>query len=112
MLEHARGKARALPMADGERLTVRSRDAHGLRLDRTFRLVIAPFNVFMHLYAQRDVERALAGVRAHLGPRGRLVFDGSMPDLRLMTRSPSRLYRGPDVVHPASGTRYQYFEAF
>jgi hypothetical protein len=54
----------------------------------------------------------LATVRAHLRPRGRLVFDVSMPDLRLMTRTPGRLYRGPDVVHPTTSARYQYFEAF
>jgi SAM-dependent methyltransferase len=112
MLAHARSKARALPKAAQARLTLRSGDARRLKLDRTFPLVVAPFNVFMHLYTQRDVEQALARVRAHLAPRGRLVFDVSMPDLRLMTRTPARLYRGPDVVHPTSGARYQYFEAF
>jgi SAM-dependent methyltransferase len=112
MLEHARRKADALPGAAQTKLQLRKGDARRLRLGRKFGLVIAPFNVFMHLYTQRDVEQTLASVRAHLAPRGRLVFDVSMPDLRLMTRSPARLYRGPDVVHPGTGARYQYFEAF
>lgn len=112
MLARAKEKARALPRAAQARLVLRRGDARSLRLGRTFTLVIAPFNVFMHLYTRRDVERALAVARAHLAPRGRLVFDVTMPDLRLMTRSPARLYRGPDVVHPSSGARYQYFEAF
>ncbi|HEX6246030.1 MAG TPA: class I SAM-dependent methyltransferase, partial [Polyangiales bacterium] len=112
MLAHAKHKALALPRAAQARLTLRRGDARRLRLNRKFGLVIAPFNVFMHLYTRRDLEQALASVRAHLAPRGRFVFDVTMPDLRLMTRTPGRLYRAPDVVHPRTGARYQYFEAF
>jgi SAM-dependent methyltransferase len=112
MLAHAKRKAQALPGAARARLELRRGDARRLRLGRRFALVTAPFNVFMHLYTRRDVEQALAVARTHLAPRGRLVFDVTMPDLRLMTRTPGRLYRGPDVVHPASGARYRYSEAF
>jgi SAM-dependent methyltransferase len=112
MLAHAKHKARALPRAAQARLTLRRGDARRLRLGRRFSLVIAPFNVFMHLYTRRDLEQALAVARAHLGRRGRLEFDVSMPDLRLMPRPHGRLYRGRDVVHPTTGARYHYFEAF
>lgn len=112
MLAHARAKALQLPQPAQARLSLRSGDARSLKLGRRFKLVTAPFNVFMHLYTRRDFERALAVARAHLALRGRLVFDVSMPDLNAMNRRPSRMYRGREVVHPESGQRYGYLEAF
>ncbi len=110
MRKRAKDKAEALPEAARARLTLRAGDARKLRLGRRFPLVIAPFNMFMHLYTRRDLERALATVRAHLAPGGRFVFDVLTPDLRAMTRDPARLYRGPAVT--LDGRRYAYFEAF
>ena len=112
MLGQARSHAARLPAHARSRLTLRKGDIRRLRLDRKFGLITAPFNVFMHLYTRSDIERALRCVRAHLAPRGRLVFDVIMPDLRAMTRSPGRLYRGPSITHPVTGQHYQYFEAF
>jgi SAM-dependent methyltransferase len=112
MLRHALGKADKLPQRARQLLTLRAGDIRTLRLRRKFPLVIAPFNVFMHLYTQRDLERALKTVLLHLAPRGRFVFDVSMPDLRAMVRTPGKMYRGPTVVMPGSGQRYDYFEAF
>jgi SAM-dependent methyltransferase len=97
-------KTRQLPV------TWRAGDIRSVRLRRTFPLVIAPFNVFMHLYTRRDIERALATVHAHLAPGGRFVFDVLTPDLRAMVRDPGRLYRGPSFKLGAK--RYDYFEAF
>jgi SAM-dependent methyltransferase len=112
MLEQARAKARTLPAQARARLSLLRGDARRLALARTFPLVIAPFNVLMHFYTRRDLERLLAVVRRHLAPRGRFVFDVAMPDLRAMLRSPGKLYRGPRVTHPRSGARFDYFEAF
>jgi SAM-dependent methyltransferase len=112
MLAHAQKKAQALPKAARALLTLQKGDARTLRLNRRFKLVTAPFNVFMHLYTRVDLERALAAALAHLAPRGRLVFDVSMPDLAAMNRRPSRLYRGREVLHPGTGQRYAYLEAF
>ncbi|HEX5656527.1 MAG TPA: class I SAM-dependent methyltransferase [Polyangiales bacterium] len=97
-------KTRGLPV------TWRAGDIRSVRLRRKFSLVIAPFNVFMHLYTRRDLERALATVLAHLAPNGRFAFDVLTPDLRAMVRDPGRLYRGPSVK--LGGKRYDYFEAF
>ncbi|HEY6879178.1 MAG TPA: class I SAM-dependent methyltransferase [Polyangiales bacterium] len=91
-------------------VTWRAGDARSIRLRRKFALVIAPFNVFMHLYTRRDLERALATVKAHLAPSGKFVFDVLTPDLRAMVREPGRLYRGPNFT--LAGKRYEYFEAF
>jgi SAM-dependent methyltransferase len=91
-------------------VTWRAGDLRSVRLGRKFPLVIAPFNVFMHLYTRRDLERAFATVRAHLAPGGKFVFDVLTPDLRAMVRDPGRLYRGPSFT--LHGKRYDYFEAF
>lgn len=112
MLARAKTKAADLPAATRSRLTLRRGDARTLSLGRRFPLVIAPFNVFMHLYTRTDLERAFASVRAHLAPKGRFVFDVLMPDLHAMVRNPGRLYRGPRVKHPDTGKRYEYFESF
>ncbi|MEO6952414.1 MAG: class I SAM-dependent methyltransferase, partial [Polyangia bacterium] len=45
-----------------------------------FSLVLCPFNAFQHLYERSDVEAFLDGVRAHLAPGGRFVFDLMNPD--------------------------------
>jgi len=112
MLQRAKQKAARLPERAQAQLTLHKGDMRSVRLKQKFPLVIAPFNVFMHLYTRTDLERALATVRAHLLPRGRFVFDVLMPDLRAMLRDPGRLYRSPRVVHPDTGREYEYFEAF
>jgi len=112
MLTRAEQKASALTAEARAALTLRHGDLQTLRLRRKFSLVIAPFNVLMHLYTQSDLERAFKTVLHHLAPAGRFVFDVSMPDLRAMVRNPGRLYRGPRVVQPDTGRAYKYFESF
>ncbi|MGD8861252.1 MAG: class I SAM-dependent methyltransferase [Myxococcales bacterium] len=110
MLARAREQAIALPQRARDRIEIRRGDLRDLRLRRTFPLVIAPFNVFMHLYERRDVERALATCRHHLRTRGRLVFDVMVPDLDALTESPGKIFRGRPVKHP-DGHRYRYMES-
>jgi SAM-dependent methyltransferase len=64
-----------------------------LQLRRRFRLVIAPFNVFMHFYARPQIEAALASVARHLAPGGRFAFDVRMPSFEELSRSPDRSFR-------------------
>jgi SAM-dependent methyltransferase len=112
MLSQARSTLSTLPAEALARVTLKRGDIRKVRLKQRFKLITSPFNVFMHLYTRRDVEDALATVRAHLAPRGRFVFDVSMPDMRAMLRTPGKLYKGPSFTHPQSGKRYLYFEAF
>lgn len=112
MLEAARHKRDQAPGEVRALLQLVRGDMRSVRLARRFALVIAPFNVFMHLYDRRDLERALETVRAHLRRGGRLIFDVSMPDYRALLRDPHRPYRSKDVRDPASGTRYGYEELF
>lgn len=86
-------------------------DARRFALGRRFPLVIAPFNVLMHLYTREDLERTLACVRAHLAPRGVFVFDVRMPDIRSFVRDPTHAYRCP-TLKDADGRTWQTAELF
>lgn len=112
MLDRAAMRVAKEPRAVRERLSFRQGDLRSVRLRKRFPLVVAPFNVFMHLYELRDVERALATVKAHLAPRGRFVFDVMVPDAEALARDPSRVYRAPAVRWPSDGKRYRYGETF
>jgi len=111
MLRAAKARLAKLPARVAERLSLVRGDLRSVRLSRRFPLVIAPFNTFMHLYARADFERALATCRAHLAPRGRLVFDVQMPDLPALLQDPARLYACPSLRHPEDGTLYRLHEA-
>ncbi|MFO0681706.1 MAG: methyltransferase domain-containing protein [Sandaracinus sp.] len=112
MLERLQSRLSREPRAVRERITLRLGDVRSVRVRRRFPLIVSPFNVFMHLYARRDVERALATCRAHLAPKGRLAFDVLLPDLRSLSRDPARYYKGRPIKDPTSGQRYAYAEAF
>ncbi len=93
------------------RVTCRRGDMRAVRLRRRFPLVICPFNALLHLYERADVERFLARVKQHLAPRGRFVFDVSVPDPSELARKPGRLYRTRPFLYPGVG-RVQYGERF
>ncbi len=112
MLCHARERMESLSAAAKYRVELKKADIRRLRLDRAFPLVIAPFNVFMHLYTRRDVERALATVHRHLRTRGRFVFDVLLPDPGSLARPPAKGYRAGRIRHPKDQEHYQYAEYF
>lgn len=113
MLDRLRERLEQQPRAVRARVVIVRGDILRARLGRRFRLVIAPFNVFMHLYTRPMLEAALATVRAHLeSRRGRLVFDVLMPDFRAFVRDPSRPYRSRPIVDPSDGRRWEYTEQF
>jgi SAM-dependent methyltransferase len=91
-----------------ERIDARFGDMRSKSLGRKFDLVIAPFNVLLHLYTRRDVERFLARVRSHLSPRGRFVMDLSVPVPEDLARDPNVPHGAPPFRHPTAGVvRYQ-----
>lgn len=112
MLVQARAHVAKLPAEAAARVKLRRGDLRSMRLRARFDLVISPFNVFMHLYGRRDVERALATVRHHLRRGGHLVFDVLNPDPGVLARNPGRPYRCKPITRPADGKRYAYSEAF
>jgi SAM-dependent methyltransferase len=112
MLDQAAARLSRLPQRVQRHVELRRGSLERLRLRRRFPLVIAPFNVWMHLYTRAQLERGFATVRHHLAPRGRFVFDVLLPDPACMARDPTRRYRGGRVPHPRDGETYQYSEYF
>ncbi len=112
MLEQAHQRLDRLPRAARDRVEFRKGDLTRLRLRRKFPLVIAPFNVWMHLYSRADIERGFATVRHHLESGGLFAFDVLLPDPISLARESSKRYRGGVVPHPKDGVRYRYSEYF
>lgn len=100
------------PKAVRERVRALRGDMRKARLRRRFPLVIAPFNVVLHLYTRRDVEQFLARVREHLAPGGALVFDFSVPQPGDLDRDPERWFGSPRFRHPTTGELVRYAERF
>ncbi len=83
-------------------------DMRAVRLRRRFPLVIAAFNTILHLNEREDFERFLSGVRGHLAPGGRFVFDFSVPHADYIGADPRRTYGAPRFRHPERGlVRYR-----
>ena len=112
MLERAEERLSRLPRTTREHVELRRGSLERLRLRRRFPLVIAPFNVWMHLYTRQQIERGFATVRHHLEPQGRFVFDVLLPDPASMARDPAKCYRGGEVPHPRGAVKYRYGEYF
>jgi len=87
-------------------------DMRSLALERHFPLVIAPFNVVLHLYNRGDVENFFARVREHMTKDALFVCDLSTPSLLDLARDPKLPYGLPPFKHPRLGVvRYkEYFE--
>ena len=83
------------------RITFERADVKTMRLDRTFPLVVAPFNGIAHQHRREDLVAFLEGVRAHLAPGGLFAFDLWIPDPRLLLGSVAESPRFPD---PRTGT--------
>jgi|SRR5579863_8620493 len=88
MLEAARRKARA---AGVEVPFVRA-DMRDLSLDGQFETILIPGNSLLHLLSNEELKRCFAGVRRHLAPGGRLVFDISKWDMSRYARDPAQRY--------------------
>jgi SAM-dependent methyltransferase len=112
MLARARERADRLTSTERGRLELVEGDLCELRLRRKFALVLATFNLLMHMYTRRDVERALRRIHAHLTPRGRFACDVLMPDLGVLRRDSARFYRCRPIFDPSDGHRYAYAEQF
>lgn len=79
LLAELGARGRNLPREVARRVTLRRADMRSLRLRQRFPLAVAPRNTFAHLYNRADLEAFLEGVRRHLVPGGRFVFDLGLP---------------------------------
>lgn len=112
MLDDLRASLAGEPADVKRRVRVVRGDMRKVRLRRRFPLVIAAFNTILHLYTRQDMEQFLARVRAHLAPRGRFVFDFSVPRGDELVRDPGRSYGAPRIRHPTTGQLVRYAERF
>ncbi|HTM45030.1 MAG TPA: class I SAM-dependent methyltransferase [Polyangiaceae bacterium] len=112
MLDDFKTKLQQQPREVQRRVRLKKGDMRRTRLKQRFNLVIAPFNVVLHLYSQMDVEEFFARVREHLTPHGRLVFDFSLPRVAELTVDPKKTYGSPRFRHPTHGGIVKYKERF
>lgn len=80
MLALAREKLKALAPEAQARVTLLEGDMRDFRLDRPFPLILIPYRSFQYLLTPEDQRQALASIRHHLVPGGRLIF--TLLDLR------------------------------
>ena len=80
-------------------------DMREFSLGRRFALVIIPFRGFLSLLTVEDQMSALACIRRHLAPGGRLVFNVFDPDLNMLVQPGDGAYHLRDVADPESGRR-------
>lgn len=115
MLARAEARRARLTRRVRDRVQLRRGDIRSSRLRQRFPLVVAPFNVLMHLYTRQDLEKALANVARHLRRGGRFVFDVRNPHPRELGRDPQRVYRAGQVTRTGADgekARYHYRERF
>lgn len=115
MLERAREKAEQAGVA--ERIRFVRGDMRHFDLGQTFSLIMIPFRSFLHLLYVQDQMKALACIRRHLAPGGKLAMNVFVPLISHLYEEREKMsLRG---VYPMEGggqvyvwdyTRYDYFQ--
>ena len=104
MLRTARSKARRLGL-HADLLRFVHGDMRTFRLKRKFNLVIIPFRSFLLLLSVAEQRQALAAIKNHLVPGGRLLFSAFVPNLELLTGDPETPIHDYQVTDPETGRR-------
>ena len=112
MLRDLEARLAREPAAVRARVEAHHGDMRKLRLGRRFPLVIAPFNVMLHLYSVSEIEAFFARVREHLAEDGEFVLDVSVPAPEDLLGESGRRYQGPAVKDPVTGEALRYSELF
>ncbi len=90
-------------------------DVRTLALERTFPLVVFPYNGFNHMLSHDDIASSLRSVREHLADEGRFVIDTFNPDpLRLKPSSDVAVilrYRDPYSEHEVGLSEHNAYDA-
>ncbi len=105
MLAIAQRKSETLPAAARQRLALVAQDMCELRLDRRFGCIVVAFRSFQHLLTVDLQRKALAAIRRHVVPEGRLALHLFDPRLDLLidggARPPTL-----DGIDPTTHRRY------
>jgi SAM-dependent methyltransferase len=105
MLAIAEAHRAALPADTAARISYREADLATLDLGREFALIVAPSRVFQFMLTTDAQRQALAALRRHLRPDGRLVLDLFDPLLEYVIPSSGGMRSGGEVIHPRTGNR-------
>jgi len=105
MLRLAEQRRGALSADAAARLSFHRADMTTLDLGRDFALIVAPARVFQFMLTSAAQREALAALRTHLRPNGRLVLDLFDPRLDLVIPSAEVKKRGGELIHPTTGNR-------
>jgi len=104
MLRLAEQRRETLSADVAARLSFRQADMTTLELGRDFALVVAPSRVFQFALTTDAQRQALAALRSHVRPDGRLVLDLFDPLLEYVVPG-AKFARGGEVIHPTTGNR-------
>jgi SAM-dependent methyltransferase len=105
MLRLAERRREQLDPEVAARLSLRQADMRSLDLGRDFALILTPSRVFQFMLTTEAQRQALAALRNHMRPAGRLVLDLFDPLLDLVVPDDNSPKRGGEVIHPTSGNR-------
>ena len=105
MLRLAQHRREALSADAAARLSFHLADMTTLDLGRDFALIVAPARVFQFMLTSAAQREALAALRTHLRPNGRLVLDLFDPLLDRVVPSADVTTRGGELIHPTTGNR-------
>ena len=110
MLAAFRSRLAQEPAAVRDRVTIRRQDFLHLDGDRTYPLVLLPFNALHHCATHRDLLSLFEGVHRNLAPGGRFLIDCYLPDPALYRRDPNARYEERIFNHPTTGERLVSWE--
>ncbi len=82
MLDQCTAKISMLDEEVVERIDIIQEDIRDFELDREFRLVLVPYNSFLHLLETEDQESALKNIAKHMSGDGMFVMSVFNPDLK------------------------------
>lgn len=112
MLRALEGKLEEEDATLRRRVRLKHADFASLALRRRFPLVIAPFNVVLHLYTLEEARGFFRSVSKHLEPGAVLAFDFSVPQPADLCLDPNKRYHAPRFRHPTTGKLTRYAERF
>ncbi len=86
-------------------------DMRDFQAERRYALITCPFRAFLHLLTWRDQLQALARIRAHLLPGGRMLLNVFHPSYGITLAQNGRRALEDEFVHRATGRHTRQYSA-